>query len=135
MATRTHTLSPVDIDWTIVHDDGVRKQFVNELLGSGIDYDQELTKLFLDLDLSILGSSSDQYDAYSRKIRQEYIQYPWDTYRSRRIEIMQRFLARPQLFFTDTFYAKYEATARQNIKREITLLQAAVTQDHFLKDS
>jgi predicted metal-dependent HD superfamily phosphohydrolase len=71
----------------------------------------DVTALFLDLDLSILGGTEEEYDAYAREIREEYCQYSWEDYCNGRSEVMNGFLRREQLYFTDHFYNTYEAVA------------------------
>lgn len=82
-----------------------------------------LPGLFLDLDLSILGSSDHEYDLYAKQIRKEYNSYSTEEYRIGRITVLRGFLNRERLYFTDYFYGKYESRARRNIEREISSLQ------------
>lgn len=86
----------------------------------------DVTALFLDLDLSILGGTEEEYDAYAREIRQEYCQYSWEDYCNGRSDVMKGFLRRERLYFTTHFYNKYESVARNNIQREIDILQGTV---------
>lgn len=86
----------------------------------------DVTALFLDLDLSILGGTEEEYDAYAREIREEYCHYSWDDYCKGRSEVMDGFLRRERLYFTTHFYNKYESVARNNIQREIDILQSTV---------
>ncbi|HEV7238021.1 MAG TPA: metal-dependent phosphohydrolase [Thermoanaerobaculia bacterium] len=74
---------------------------------------------FLDADLAILGSERTRYDEYVLQIREEYAHVPDDAFRIGRDAILRRFLARPRLYFTDGFYARFEEKARENIEREI----------------
>jgi predicted metal-dependent HD superfamily phosphohydrolase len=82
-----------------------------------------LAAVFLDLDLSILGASEDEYDGYKKQIREEYSYYSVDEYKNGRIKIMKGFLNRERLYFTDDFHMKYETRARENIEREIKSLE------------
>ena len=81
-----------------------------------------LRELFLDFDLGILGTSQAEYDTYAEKIRKEYSHYTEDEYCRGRIAVLQRFLNRERLYFTDHFYEKYEGMARGNIDGEINSL-------------
>jgi predicted metal-dependent HD superfamily phosphohydrolase len=81
-----------------------------------------LTALFLDLDLSILGATEEEYDPYSRHIRSEYCQFTEEEYNKGRTAVMKAFLERERLYFTPHFYAKYESIARRNIQNEIDSL-------------
>ena len=78
--------------------------------------------VLLDLDLAILGSSLELYDAYRTAIRMEYNIYPNLLYNPGRKKVLQKFLERERLYFTDYFYEKYEQQARSNLKWEIEQL-------------
>lgn len=78
-------------------------------------------KIFLDLDLSILGASPEIYQQYYQAIRKEYSWVPWFLYRRSRKSILSGFLAREHIFFTSEL-AKLEQIARQNISEEIIFL-------------
>jgi len=82
-----------------------------------------LTELLLDFDLAILGTSKVEYDIYAEQIRREYSHYTEEEYCRGRIAVLQRFLKRERLYFTDQYYEKYEATARRNIRGEINSLE------------
>jgi len=82
-----------------------------------------LAEVFLDLDLSILGASEDDYNGYMEQIREEFKHYSEAEYRDGRIKVMQGFLNRERLYFSDYFYSKYEVRARENIEREIKSLE------------
>jgi predicted metal-dependent HD superfamily phosphohydrolase len=75
-------------------------------------------QLFLDADLAILGASASEYDRYAAQIRQEYSWVPEPAYRPGRRAILSELLARPLMFCTAPFRDR-EATARQNLAREI----------------
>lgn len=76
----------------------------------------------LDLDLSILGTDWETYQNYIQNIRKEYKIYPDFMYKSGRKKVLNHFLERETLYFTDAFKNKYEAQARLNIEKEINLL-------------
>jgi len=78
--------------------------------------------LFLDMDLSILGARAEVFDGYEKQIRQEYNFVPEETYRSARGAILQGFLARETLYFTQTCRALWEDVARANLARSIAAL-------------
>lgn len=86
-------------------------------LADGLDADG---RLFLDLDLSILGAEKERYQSYRRAIRREYAFVPEAVYRRRRRMILRGFLRRPKLFFTRQMRLRFEARARHNIKNELT---------------
>ncbi|MCB0628529.1 MAG: hypothetical protein R2824_23550 [Saprospiraceae bacterium] len=76
---------------------------------------------FLDFDLSILGNKWERYLNYAQAIRQEYRLYPGWMYRKGRNKALRHFLDRTRLFFTDEYFRKFEAKARENLKRELRL--------------
>ena len=79
-------------------------------------------ELFLDADLSILGAPSAVYDRYVVNIRSEYAHVPADAFRTGRSVILQRFLNRDRLFFTEAGAVRFEAQARENLRRELAAL-------------
>jgi predicted metal-dependent HD superfamily phosphohydrolase len=79
--------------------------------------------VFLDLDMSILGSESSVYDQYAEAIRQEYIHVPLSAYTHGRAAVLEKFLLTPNIFSTATFRALLETKARENIAREIERLR------------
>jgi len=77
------------------------------------------TNYLLDFDLAILGESPAVYQEYTTKIRKEYAIYPGFLYRRGRKKVVQQFLTRNRIFKTDTFYGRYEQSARDNLKAEL----------------
>ncbi|GAA4324941.1 hypothetical protein [Flaviaesturariibacter amylovorans] len=82
------------------------------------------TDLFTDADLSILGAPADSYDRYAADVRAEYSIYPDALYRPGRAAVLRRFLAADRVFKTPYFYNQYEASARANLQRELSRLEA-----------
>ncbi len=76
-------------------------------------------KLFLDFDLAILGAESDIYDEYAKAIRKEYDFVSDEDYKRARARVLQNFLKRETIYFTEIVCEKFEAKARANIEREI----------------
>jgi len=90
---------------------------------------QETVKLFLDLDLSILGQSEDDYLTYAVQVGQEYILagLPEEKYIAGRMVFLQKKLsahAPRHIYHTQEFRNRYEAAARFNIQDELNRLQA-----------
>ena len=75
--------------------------------------------LFLDLDLSILGTPPAIYKHYCQGIRTEYSWVASADYRAGRAEILKRFIDRPALFFTPLMRARFETQARDNLAAEL----------------
>lgn len=92
----------------------------DSLLGN----DAQDAALFLDMDLAILGSSPDRYKQYTAQIRREYAVFPDDVYIVGRRAVLERFLTRDRLYFTQTFFDQFEDAARSNIAAEIKSLRA-----------
>lgn len=82
------------------------------------------TRLLLDLDLAILGSPPQHYDAYVAKVRREYDFVPEDQWRPGRAAVLRRFLERPTIYQTDYFREQLEVPAGRNVSAEIESLEA-----------
>ena len=87
--------------------------------GKNLSYD---AKLFLDMDLAILGMNEEIYKEYSQAIRREYAWVPESMYRKGRKKVLKSFVERERIYFTDEMKARYEAQARKNINSEIKSL-------------
>ena len=79
----------------------------------------------LDMDLSILGTPWSEYQVYAQAVRQEYRHIANEDYRTGRIAVLQKLLAHPVLYLTAYYHNHFEVQARDNIKREISLLHAS----------
>lgn len=88
---------------------------INPLQQADLDY-------FLDFDLQILGTSPENYRAYTQQIRQEYSVYPDSLYHPGRKKVLQHFMEMPAIYRTPAFQQQYETQARQNIQAEINNL-------------
>jgi len=76
----------------------------------------------LDFDLSILGTDWKTYYSYTQHIRKEYKIYPDFMYKPGRKKVLQTFLERETLYFTESYKMRFENQARENILKEIKLL-------------
>ncbi|WP_242028942.1 hypothetical protein [Coleofasciculus sp. FACHB-712] len=94
----------------------IRKTKYNQNI-DGID-----SKIFLDADLSILGASATKYRIYAQAIRKEYLWVSSTKYRTGRKQVLQSFLNRERIYFTEKMFVALEQQARQNIKEEMELL-------------
>jgi predicted metal-dependent HD superfamily phosphohydrolase len=79
-------------------------------------------RAFLDADLAILGSDRDRYRRYVAQVRAEYAHIPEPLFRGGRAAILDGFLARPRIYETDEFHARFEQQARENIAWELSTL-------------
>ena len=82
----------------------------------------EDNKLFLDMDLAILGMRAEIYKKYSRAIREEYFWVPDHIYSRERRKILKSFISREVIYFTDEMKKRFEEQARKNINGEINSL-------------
>ena len=74
---------------------------------------------FLDFDLAVLGAARSVYTDYANNIRKEYKWVPSFLYKKNRAKILQHFLEREHIYFTEDFRTRYEVSARENIKFEM----------------
>ena len=93
----------------------------NKHRADGLGSDAEV---FLDADLSILGTSEQVYLEYSTAIRREYEWVPLALYREKRKGLLESFLTRERIYLTDEMRTRCEAQARQNLAREIRSLRS-----------
>ena len=80
------------------------------------------TAILLDADLAILGAAPERYARYAGAIRSEYAWVPEPEYRAARAQVLDRFLARPRLFWTELAYQEGEQQARANMTAELASL-------------
>ncbi|MDH3667007.1 MAG: hypothetical protein OEN23_08770 [Paracoccaceae bacterium] len=98
------------------------KHVVPGALSAGLSAD---CALFLDMDLSILGAERATFDQYEAAIREEYRAVPDRLFRDGRKAILGRFLARPEIYFTNRYRLERENQARTNLARAIAALDGA----------
>jgi predicted metal-dependent HD superfamily phosphohydrolase len=78
---------------------------------------------FLDFDLSILAADKETYNIYSDAIKDEYKSlFPFLVYKGGRKKVLQSFLDRKMLYFSQHFKEHCEPVARQNLQWEISML-------------
>lgn len=78
--------------------------------------------LIIDIDLSILGASPEDYEAYRNAIRYEYSAVPEGKFMEGRRSILLRFLS--QKIYSTAYFEKLEKQARENIRHELERLDA-----------
>jgi predicted metal-dependent HD superfamily phosphohydrolase len=85
--------------------------------------DQSDARMLVDIDLSILGASTERFDLYEAQIRREYRWVPGPLYRRKRAEVLRSFLRRPIIYTTPSFHDRFEQRARTNIARSLSRLE------------
>lgn len=83
--------------------------------------DEDL-KLFIDMDMSILGRDYTLYLEYCKCIRQEYMHIDKVTYCQKRSQILTAFLTNTPNIYSSQVFQDYEKSARNNIEKEIIFL-------------
>jgi len=78
--------------------------------------------LLADIDLAILGSLPDNYDAYAAAIREEYGQVDDARYRAGRAQFLRRLLQRARIYHSAWGAECFEAAVRANLGRELAQL-------------
>jgi predicted metal-dependent HD superfamily phosphohydrolase len=89
----------------------------------GHESDDPLAHILLDADLSILGAEPDIYDGYAVAVRAEYSAVPDDLWRVGRSKVLRGLLDRADLFHTPQGVARWDAPARVNLRRELSILR------------
>lgn len=74
------------------------------------------------VDSSILAATADRFAQYEAQVHAEYACVPDDTYRSKRVAILQTFLDRESIYKTRYFKLHSEAKTRQNLASSIANL-------------
>jgi predicted metal-dependent HD superfamily phosphohydrolase len=80
------------------------------------------SQIFLDADLAILGAPKLEYESYAQAIHREYSWVSDDEYRTRRKQVLQNFLQRKRIYFTNQLFLSLEVKARLNLQAEIDTL-------------
>ena len=82
------------------------------------------TTLLVDADLAILGAAPERYREYAAAIRAEYDWVPEESYRTGRAAVLEQFLARPRIFWTDALHDECDEPARANLRTELASLHS-----------
>ena len=77
---------------------------------------------FVDIDLAIFGSLSEDFKKYEEQIRREYSHVPSVVYKAERAKILRGFLEQERIYKTPHFYSKYEVMARVNLEESLKRL-------------
>ncbi|MFL5605778.1 MAG: hypothetical protein ACJ8AD_04970 [Gemmatimonadaceae bacterium] len=91
-------------------------------LGSVLPVDEQT---MLDVDLSILGASWEEYAAYAHGVKEEYVPAVTSARRFRigRSEFLSGMLQRPHIFLTPEGRRRWDDRARANMQRELEQLE------------
>lgn len=79
--------------------------------------------LFLDMDLSILGSDETTFKRYDEAIREEYSWATDEQWKVGRAAVMKKFLTRPSIYVTPPLKERFEEPARRNMTQLIEKLE------------
>ena len=99
------------------------QQLILATQGHQINPDDPDRCIFLDADLAILGADPVEYQAYMRSIRREYSWASDAAYKVGRIQVLESFLQRDRLYYSDILGDELESIARLNLKQEIANYQ------------
>lgn len=80
-------------------------------------------RILVDVDLSILGRTVEEFARYDCQIREEYAWVPEADYRQGRMVVLQSFLDRPSIYNTDLVKQLWEEAARRNLQAAIESLR------------
>lgn len=81
--------------------------------------DDNASLIFLDADLAILSSGQERYGEYAQAIRQEYAWVNDADYAVGRRQVLEKFLARERIYFSEAFFSAHESQARANVNFEL----------------
>jgi predicted metal-dependent HD superfamily phosphohydrolase len=79
-------------------------------------------EILVDIDRHILGASPARFDEYEAQVRREYWWVPSTMFRRKRAQILRGFLAREPLYNTSECRARFEESARSNLRRSLASL-------------
>ncbi|KAK3988269.1 hypothetical protein QBC44DRAFT_329766 [Cladorrhinum sp. PSN332] len=133
----SNELASADLAVTHLHDaldpdrlDRIKKMIEATATHTVPDFESEAAvkdaKLFLDMDLSILGAEDREFDAYEQAVRKEYAHVSGEGWRMGRANVLKGFLEREWIFHSDVFRGLLEVKARSNLRRSIWRLEGEV---------
>ena len=99
---------------------------VTRLISATTKHDASLhvdAAVLVDADLSILGQLEDRFWEYETQIRSEYSWVPQEVFSSKRAEILEEFLARSRIYYTNHFFRRLETQARANLQASVRRLR------------
>jgi predicted metal-dependent HD superfamily phosphohydrolase len=99
----------------------IRATTAHQMPGSLDPESNHDTAHFLDMDLSILGADWQVFETYEENIRLEYSCYPDALFWPGRATVLENFLKRERLYFSEWGFARFEQKARKNLKQALDL--------------
>lgn len=85
--------------------------------------------LVVDIDLSVLGSSPQEYLAYVQKIREEYSWVPDQAFRDGRIKALKTIAGHVRIYSHEPCFGLWEIRARENLNNELPILMGNLIED------
>lgn len=79
--------------------------------------------MFLDMDMSILGTARRDFERYEAAVREEYAWMDDGDWRTGRAAVLRAFQDRERIYLSDIFWVVYEEKARANIARSLARLE------------
>lgn len=76
-------------------------------------------QLVVDIDLAIFGAAEQRFAEYEKQIREEYASVPDHIFKRERRNILNAFLNRKVIYYSEYFHSLLEVRARSNIFRAI----------------
>jgi predicted metal-dependent HD superfamily phosphohydrolase len=98
------------------------EQLVLTTLNHEFDPDDRVAAVLSDADLSVLAIDPDAHDGYAHAVGAEFAAVPDDLWAVGRRHVLDQLLAKARLFVTDEGWARWEARARDNMRRELATL-------------
>lgn len=83
-------------------------------------------KYMVDIDLAIFGKDQEEFDEYEKNIRKEYWWVDPKDFAKNRSNILNGFLKKERIYYTDTFDNAYGNKAIENLERAIKKLQSSL---------
>ena len=81
-----------------------------------------------DADLAILSCGEARYTEYAAAVRAEYSHLEPEEFRAGRVQVLSGLLEREWIYATDYARSRWEAPARDNLRRELEALESASSQ-------
>ncbi|ETN67938.1 hypothetical protein AND_000244 [Anopheles darlingi] len=100
------------------------KRLLGDMQSDAGDLLEEDVQFFQDLDLLVLGTPPEEYQQYTRLLREECPAQGTCSYDKTRLKLLQQLCRIPCIYSTKEFSERFETIARRNIEQEVKDLQA-----------